>query len=105
FHGVEVKDGVAFLYKAVDEDFRSMYGTNYAPGAEPQAPDWDGGDAECGGGLHFSPKPAIALRFQPEAAHFVACPVRLEDIVLHDRPLYAEKVKAKGVCGPVFEVD
>jgi hypothetical protein len=35
----------------------------------------------------------------------VACPVRLEDIVLHRRPVYPSKVKAKRVCAPVYEVD
>jgi hypothetical protein len=36
---------------------------------------------------------------------FVACPVRVEDIVPHPRGVYPDKVKARGVCAPVYEVD
>jgi hypothetical protein len=31
--------------------------------------------------------------------------VRVGDIVVHKDPLYPSKIKAKGVCAPVFEVD
>ena len=105
FYGVEVENGVATLYKAVDGDFRSRYGMSYRPGSKPQAPDWDGGERDCGGGLHFSPSPSFALQFQPSAARYVACPVRVEDIVVNPVVRFQDKVKAKGVCAPVYEVD
>ena len=35
---------------------------------------------------------------------FVACPVRLTDIAVHPRPVYPDKVKARAVCAPVYEV-
>jgi hypothetical protein len=35
---------------------------------------------------------------------FVACPVRLEDIVFHPDGDYPDKVKAGAVCAPVYEV-
>jgi hypothetical protein len=103
--GVAVEDGVATLYKAVDGEFVSRYGMSYAPGSEPQAPDWDGGEADCGGGLHFSPSPSIALQFEPRAERYVACPVRLDDISVASRKHFEAKVKAPGVCAPVYEVD
>jgi hypothetical protein len=105
YHGIEVAAGVAVLYKAVDRDYRSGHGFLYAPGSIPVASDWDGGKRECGGGLHFSPRPVAAKAFHPSATKFLACPIRLTDI----RPpraddAHPEKVKARGCCGPVSEV-
>ncbi len=105
FHGVRVADGVATLYKAVGEDYASRRGTSYAPGSKPQADDWDGGERECGGGLHFAPSPAVALQFFPRAVRYVACPVRLEDMAIAGRFHQPGKIKARGVCAPVYEVD
>jgi hypothetical protein len=104
FHGVEVRDGVAILYKAVNADFTSRYGMSYEPGSRPQAADWDEGENKCGGGLHFSPRPYLAVEFTHEVSRYVACPVRLEDIAAGGGP-YQSKAKAKGVCAPVYEVD
>ena len=38
-------------------------------------------------------------------ANRVVCPVALKDIAVHPSGRYPEKVKAKGCCGPVYEVD
>jgi hypothetical protein len=103
-YGVEVDKGVAILYKAVDQDFNSYHGTSYRPGTEPYAPDWDGGERECGGGLHFSPRPTFALPRPDDSMRFVACPVRVADMVVHPQGDYPDQVKAPGVCGPVYEV-
>jgi len=106
YHGVTVEDDVATLYKALDDKFCAHYNHfPYTPGTEPQAPDWDGGAVECGGGLHFSPTPGHARGFFPEAKRYVACPVRLADIITSPDGMYPAKVKAPGVCGPVYEVD
>jgi hypothetical protein len=105
YYGVTVKRGVATLYKALADDFSASHGMSYVPGSKPSAPDWDGGACECGGGLHFSPTPGHALEFAPEAKRFVACPVKLADIVVHPAGTYPQKIKAPGVCGPVVEVD
>jgi hypothetical protein len=105
YYGVEVNDGVAILFKAVDEDFNSYHGMSYRPGTEPRAPDWDGGERECGGGLHFSPRPTFALPRPTDSMRFVACPVRLEDIVVFPQGDYPDQVKAPAVCAPVYEVD
>ena len=105
YYGVAVKDGIATLYKALDENFVSPHGISYAPGAMPVAEDWDGGARECGGGLHFSPTPAMARAFNAKAKRFCACPVRLAGIAVHSDGGYPEKVKARGVCAPCYEVD
>jgi hypothetical protein len=104
YYGIPVEDGVAVLFKAVDEDFSSGRGTSYRPGTSPAAPDWDGGERECGGGLHLSPRPTFALAAPEDDVRFVACPVRLADIAVHPRPLYPDKVKVPAVCAPVYEV-
>ena len=104
-HGVEVKDGIAILYKGVSDAFISPRGGNYRPGTTPMAPDWDGGQAECGGGLHFSPRPAMTLQFANNAERFVACPVALADMrAPKDDDEYPAKIKARGCCAPVWEV-
>jgi hypothetical protein len=105
YYGVEVKAKVAILFKALNDDFHSPYGTLYAPGTVPVAPDWDGGKAECGGGLHFSPTPGHAREFHDSAKRYCACPVALKDIVVHPDGSMPQKVKAKGCCAPVWECD
>ena len=105
FYGVQVIDGVAMLYKGLDVNFKSPYGTSYQPGETPIAHDWDGGKEECGGGLHFSPRPFMTLEFNPSATKFCACPVALTDIVVHPHGSSPQKVKARGCCVPVMECD
>ena len=105
YYGVPVKDGVAVLFKGVDHGFRSGRGFLYVPGTKPEAPDWDGAVRECGGGLHFSPHPSMTLEFFSEATRFVACPVALADIVVHPNGESPQKVKARRVCAPCWEVD
>jgi hypothetical protein len=112
-YGVDVKDGVVILFKGVNEDYTTnghtrtsgVKAVSYAPGTMPQAEDWDGGKIECGKGLHFSPTASATLRYNENAKHFMACPVKLEDIVVHANAEYPDKVKAKGVCAPIWEVD
>ena len=104
-YGVAVADGIATLFKAVRDDYRSAHGLPYAPGTIPTAPDWDGGTAECGGGLHFCASPHEAAGFDTEATRYVACPVRVADIVVHYPANYPHKIKAPGCCAPVWECD
>jgi hypothetical protein len=98
YYGVKVSRGIATLYKAVRDDYRSSRGMSYAPGTKPEAPDWDP-VPECGGGLHFSFHPTAAQSFDPEASRFLACPVRLDEIVVHADGMYPNKVKAPRVVG------
>ena len=108
YYGAQACDAMSdsvVLYKAVRDDYRSAHGFLYQPGSVPQAPDWDGGTAECGGGLHFCATPSACLAFDRIATRFMACPVRIADIVVHDDPVYPFKIKATGLCAPCWEVD
>jgi len=105
FHGVTVDAGVAVLYKAVNADYKSPHGMSYAPKTRPKAEDWDDGKAECGGGLHFSPTPGHALSFHSSAKRFIACGVKVSEIVVHPDGNYPEKIKAPRVSGACYEVD
>jgi predicted DNA-binding transcriptional regulator AlpA len=112
WYGVEVLDGIATLFKAVDDEYRSSWQLPgggrlaYTPGSTPEAPDWDGGAAECGGGLHFSPSPGGAKGFNYSATRYVACPVALADMAVHHPAIYPAKVKARCVAAPgCYEVD
>ena len=106
YHGVAVKDGVAVLYKGVRDNYHSAHDCLYAPGSVPISADWDGGDKECGGGLHFCPFPAACFRYDEQATRFVACPVALADMrTPRSDDQYPDKIKARGCCGPVYEVD
>ena len=106
FYGVSIADGRAILYKAVREDYRSGHGLLYAPESQPEAPDWDDGQIECGGGLHFVPSPTLGLEFDNAATRFMACPVALADMRPPTRAdRYPHKIKARRVCAPIWEVD
>jgi hypothetical protein len=99
------EDGTVILFKALNAGFKATRNDfQYVPGSCPVAPDWDP-DRECGGGLHFSPTPREALRFNIWASHFVACPVLLSEIKTHIfSGVYPQKVKAPRVYKPCFEV-
>ena len=99
FHGVTVEDGVAFLFKAVGDDWKSNYGTSYGPGSTPEALDWNIVQA-CGTGLHFCAHPQLSLVYKRDATRFVRCGVRLDEMVTLD-----DKVKVKRVVVPCVEVD
>ena len=110
WHGLEVTGNGAArtvtVYKAVDDNYRSGHGTKYRPGSTPEAPDFERTDS-CGGGLHFSARPFEAKRYNPSAARFLACPVRLSEmVVIHNGDDVPDKVKAKRVLPPgCVEVD
>lgn len=103
--GVPVKKGAAVLYKAIKDNFMSPLGCNFTPGTIPKCSDWDGGKKECGGGLHFVPHPTIGQDFFNEATKFVACPVKVKEIVVHENATFPQKVKAPGGCAPCWEVN
>ncbi|MDE2104072.1 MAG: hypothetical protein KGL39_42940 [Patescibacteria group bacterium] len=104
-YGARVANGVATLFKAVDDNYHSPYRGDYTPGRTPYATDWDGGAKECGGGLHFCPTPRLARTFNNAATRYVACPVRLRDFAFPKYPLYPHKVKARCCCASVWECD
>ena len=80
YHDVTVTDGIATVYKAVNNAWTTARGADYSPGSTPGAPDWRP-SAKCGGGLHFSPSPAEALAYHSEATRFVAVGVAVADLV------------------------
>ena len=103
YHGVEVKRGIATVYKAVNDAYTTDRGTDYSPGAKPAATDWRA-DGECGGGLHFSPTPAMARDYYPRATKFLAVGVRVKDL----QPILeggTPKCKAPAVVRACVEVD
>jgi len=74
------ENSVVILYKAVDADtWKSDHGTAYPPGSTPEALDWRA-DAECGHGLHFSPRPHMT-RVYTGQRNYVACPVLAATLV------------------------
>jgi len=101
YHDVTVADGIATVYKAVDDQWTTPRGTSYSPGALPKAADWRD-DHECGGGLHFSPTPVEALAYHLEATRFVAVGIAVADLrpILGDIP----KCKAARVVAACREV-
>jgi hypothetical protein len=109
FHGVKVHAGVAILFKAVTQQYKPPchQGSTvvYTPGTTPVAPDWDGGNRECGGGLHFSPNIPATRKFHSDNPRWVACPVALEGLCVHPNGDHPDKVKARGCAAPVWEVD
>ena len=104
-HGVEVTDGVATLFKAVDADFNSYRGLSYAPGSLPQRTGLGRRRAGVRRRHPSLPRPGLALARSYGAQRFVACPVRVEDIAVYPGGDYKDVVKVPGVCAPVYEVD
>ena len=103
--GAKVSRGKAILYKRTGPEFETQYGIRYVPGTGVEAPDWDGGNHECGGGLHFCGDPAACDLFRDkEGDRYVACEVVVADIVVHARPDYPDKIKARR-CKVLYEVD
>jgi hypothetical protein len=102
YHGVEIIDGVATVYKAVDDKYTTDRGFNYSPGATPSAPDWKA-HRDCGNGLHFGPTPGHALAYHPEATKFMEAKVALADLVTLTGG--TAKCKAPKVVSPLVEVD
>ena len=104
WYGVPVEDGVAILYKAVDESFDSYHGRSYDPGTEPTAEDWDEGERECGAGLHFSPGRRSRLRRRRTKCDSWRAPCGSRTSRPPRRPLSGQG-QGRGVCAPVYEVD
>ena len=91
--------------KVYSSDKARHVGLFYKVGQTVAAPDWDGGKMECGGGLHFSPRPSMTIAFHSGAKRFVACRVKLSDIRKPKKgDQYPQKIKARA-CDVIGEVD
>ena len=103
YHGVEIRDGHAIVYKAVDDEWTTPRGFRYEPGARLVAPDWDGEYDGCGNGLHFGPTPGHARDYYPDATRYVEVAIP----VTESRPIRdgdPAKIKARS-CLVLGEVD
>ena len=109
YYGAQIKRGIVILFKGLDDDYSThkarSRGLIYKPSTKPTAPDWDGGKAECGGGIHLSPTPRHTFEFNNAAKKFMAFPVKLSQIKPYKNAQYPQKVKVKTVCAPIYEVD
>ena len=104
-YDIQVKDGVAIVYKAVDSDFKSEGGGEYSPGSQTECDHWDP-SVECGGGLHVCGTPFHALSFSRDTKRFVALPVAVDSIAHWPNGNYPTKVKVPRVVAPgCYEVD
>ncbi len=90
YHGVSVENGIATVYKAVNDQWTTSRGFDYSPGALPSCTDFRD-DASCGGGLHFGPTPTHALAYFREATKFVAVGVEVSAL----RPIVDRGATAK----------
>ncbi len=102
YHNVEVKNGIATLFKAVNDKWTTDRGTDYSPGSLPSCDDFKNTN-ECGYGLHVSPSPRCAKVYFTSATKFVAVGVD----VLKLRPITGDAPKAKfaKAATPCVEVD
>ena len=104
FHGIAVVDGVATLYKALDDQFaagHSYQRTVYAVGTEMACADWRPNNS-CGGGFHFGPTISHATAYRSDAQRWVRVEVPLDDL----RPILDGTPKCKArTCRVVAEVD
>jgi hypothetical protein len=106
YEGVNVRDGVAVVYKATSPELMAGQGntpTHYAIGSTVVAGDWDPGPW-CGNGLHFSPHPRLAAEYyqghEPrDQVRYLACEIDITDAV----PL-GDKIKSES-CRVLHEVD
>ena len=105
--GVDVIDGVAILYQAVDADFANeearRFGIAYAPGSVPAVPEHE---TNVNRWLRASPHPRLARsEINPAAVQAVAFPVDLRDICLRWEEGYFTTVNFRRCCGTVFLVN
>lgn len=106
FYGLKPVRGIVTLFKAVNDEWLSGYGQSYEPGTKPECADWKP-KAVCGNGFHFSPHPQMAKPYNPSATRFVACPVRVSELVpiVDEWNGTADKCKAPRIAKPTYEVD
>ena len=102
YYGIEVKRGKATVFKLVNENWVSDHGTTYEPGSKPSAADWST-RPECGGGLHFSPRPFMAQKYA-NGTRFLACEIKVTDAVVITGGGRPDKLKAKS-CKVLYECD
>ena len=106
YYGVSVNEnGIATVFKGVRECYGSFYDKDFKwlPGSSPKSELWD--DQECSRGLHFSPTPRHTLTHHSEAKKFIACQVKVTDMLVFFDGKFPHKCKAPAVVAPCWEVD
>jgi hypothetical protein len=101
--GIDVQDGYAVVYKAVNDNLESGRGLAYPLGKKVTvgAKGWKA-DGDCGNGLHFGPTPRHARAYFETATRFLACRVPVEHA--SGIPGSTAKIKARE-CVVLHEVD
>jgi len=85
-------EGYVTLYKSVKEDRTDFYTGRIKYEGIVQCPDWDPSPRrECGGGLHLSPTPEMAMRYND--GEILTCRVKIKDFVVYQRDI--SKVRCK----------
>jgi len=90
---VIIRAGYAYLYKRVSGDLTTRNGFKYTLRTKVIAPDFNK-ENECGGGLHFCPTPPQCDQFRDDGP-YIKCRVPLDEMVIHSRPEYPDKIKAR----------
>jgi hypothetical protein len=87
-------DGRILLYKSVKEDLTDFFSGRIKYEGIVRCPDWDPNpNRECGGGLHLSPTPELALWHNE--GKILQCLVRPDDFVVY--PTNIKKVRCREV--------
>jgi len=82
------------LYKSVRDDHTDFYSGSIKYEGIVTCPDWDDNpERECGGGLHLSPTPEFALRYNQ--GKVLECKVHIDDFVVYPHDI--TKVRCKSV--------
>jgi len=99
------REGKIILFKSVQPDtFLDFYTGKIKYEGVVECPDWDDNpELECGGGLHLSPTPELALSFN--RGFVLRCEVALEDIVIYPYNIDEVRCRKVQVIGPVEETD
>jgi hypothetical protein len=107
FCGIEIKRGLAILYKSVTKDYtdHKTGKIQYTIGQKVVCPDWDAASTdECGRGLHLSPTVKQAISFN-DSSVYLACQVEISDIAcLPAFAQYPDKIRVRA-CTPLYQVD
>lgn len=109
YHGVSVVDGIATVYKAVDDQYQAGHQytmTSYEPGSTPSCDDFRA-NGYCGGGLHFGPTTLHAHAYNIGASRYLSVGVRLDEINVIDGNDHNSQAKCKAprIVTPCVEVD
>ena len=92
------KKGDVVLYKSVQEDNTDFHTGKIKYEGTVKCPDWDGNkERQCGGGLHLSPLPGLALSYNQ--GKLLKCKVSKKDFVVYKSDITKVRCKKVTVIG------